>query len=60
MNCRFFSAHAHSGANRQLKKRVGATVVEVESSHVPMLSKPDVVIEVIRKAAKAIQENTTA
>jgi hypothetical protein len=38
---------------------MGATVVEVESSHVPMLSKPDVVIEVIRKAAKAIQENTT-
>jgi hypothetical protein len=32
----------------------------VESSHVPMLSKPDVVIEVIRKAAKAIQENMTA
>ena len=60
MNCRFFSAYAHSGANPQLKKRMGATVVEVESSHVPMLSKPDVVIEVIRKAAKAIQENTTA
>jgi hypothetical protein len=38
---------------------MGATVVEVESSHVPMLSKPDVVIEVIRKAAKAIQEKTT-
>jgi hypothetical protein len=34
-------------------------VVEVESSHVPMLSKPDVVIEAIRKAAKAIQEKTT-
>ena len=29
------------------------------SSHVPMLSKPDVVIEVIRKAAKAIQEHAT-
>ena len=27
-------------------------MTEVESSHVPMLSKPDVVIEVIRKAAK--------
>jgi hypothetical protein len=38
---------------------MGATVVEVESSHVPMLSKPDVVIDVIRKAVKAIQENTT-
>ena len=32
--------------------------VEVKSSHVPMLSKPDVVIEIIRKATKAIQENT--
>jgi hypothetical protein len=33
---------------------MGATVIEVESSHVPMLSKPDVVIDVIRKAAAAI------
>jgi hypothetical protein len=39
---------------------MGATVVEVESSHVPMLSKPDVVIDVIRQAAKAIQGNKTA
>ena len=35
-------------------------MVEVESSHVPMLSKPDVVIEVIRKAAAAIQKNKAA
>jgi len=35
---------------------MGATVVEVESSHVPMLSKPDVVIDVIRKAAAAVME----
>jgi len=33
---------------------MGATVTEVESSHVPMLSKLDVVIEVIRKAAAVI------
>jgi hypothetical protein len=32
-----------------------ATVTEVESSHVPMLSQPDVVIDVIRKAAAAVQ-----
>jgi hypothetical protein len=50
----------HPDLQRWVSKRMGATVVEVESSHVPMLSKPDVVIEVIRKAAKAIQENTTA
>jgi len=50
----------HPDLQRWVSKRMGATVVEVESSHVPMLSKPDVVIEVIRKAAKAIQENMTA
>ena len=49
----------HPDLQRWVSKRMGATVIEVESSHVPMLSKPDVVIEVIRKAAKAIQENTT-
>jgi pimeloyl-ACP methyl ester carboxylesterase len=49
----------HPDLQRWVSKRMGATVVEVESSHVPMLSKPDVVIDVIRKAAKAIQENTT-
>ena len=35
-------------------------MIEVESSHVPMLSKPDVVIEVIRKAAAAIQKSKAA
>jgi hypothetical protein len=37
---------------------MGATVTEVESSHVPMLSKPDVVIGVIRKAAAAVAEKS--
>jgi pimeloyl-ACP methyl ester carboxylesterase len=50
----------HPDLQRWVSKRMGATVTEVESSHVPMLSKPDVVIEVIRRAAKAIQENTSA
>ena len=49
----------HPDLQRWVSKRMGATVTEVESSHVPMLSKPDVVIEVVRKAAKAIQEKTT-
>src|SRR6266849_2102058 len=40
---------------RFVAKRMGATIVEVESSHVPMLSKPAVVLDVIRKAAKAVQ-----
>jgi len=38
---------------RFVAKRMGATVTEVESSHVPMLSKPRVVLEVIRAAAMA-------
>ena len=50
----------HPDLQRWVSKRMGATVVEVESSHVPMLSKPDVVIEVIRKAAAAVQKSKTA
>jgi pimeloyl-ACP methyl ester carboxylesterase len=50
----------HPDLQRWVSKRMGATVVEVESSHVPMLSKPDVVIEVIRKAATAVQKNKAA
>ncbi len=41
---------------RFVAKRMGATITEVDSSHVPMLSHPKVVIDVIRKAAKAVQE----
>jgi len=50
----------HPDLQRWVSKRMGATVVEVESSHVPMLSKPGVVIEVIRKAAAAVQKNKAA
>jgi pimeloyl-ACP methyl ester carboxylesterase len=39
---------------RFVAKRMGATTHEVESSHVPMLSKPDVVVDVIRAAAKSV------
>ena len=35
-------------------KRMGATTYDVNSSHVPMLSHPDVVLEVIRTAANSI------
>jgi pimeloyl-ACP methyl ester carboxylesterase len=34
-------------------KRMKATMTEVTSSHVPMLSRPDVVLDVIRRAASA-------
>ena len=35
-----------------------ATTFETESSHVPMLSQPDFVLDVIRKAAKAVMEKS--
>ena len=45
-------------SQRFLAKRMGATTHEVDSSHVPMLSHPDVVINVIRATAKAVQGAT--
>lgn len=46
----------HPDMERFVAKRMGAKVTEVASSHVPMLSHPEVVIDVIRTAAKAVQE----
>jgi len=43
----------HPDLQRWVSKRMKATVTEVASSHVPMLSQPDLVIDVIRKAAAA-------
>jgi hypothetical protein len=45
----------HPDLQRFLAKRMNAATVETDSSHVIMLSQPDVVIEVIRKAAAAVQ-----
>ena len=39
-------------------KRMGATTREVNTSHVPFLSKPEVVIEMIEEAAKVTLEAT--
>jgi pimeloyl-ACP methyl ester carboxylesterase len=39
---------------RSVAKRMNATVVEVKSSHVPMLSQPQVVIDAIKKAAAGV------
>src|SRR5437667_6966317 len=50
----------HPDMERFVAKRMGAKVTEVASSHVPMLSHPDVVIDVIRAAAKAVQGATAA
>ena len=38
---------------RAMAKRMGATTYEVDSSHVPMLSQPGFVLDVIRQAADA-------
>jgi len=45
----------HPDLERFFAKRIGATTTEIASSHVAMLSHPDVVIDVIRAAAKAVQ-----
>lgn len=43
----------HPDLQRFAAKRMGAVTHEVDSSHVPMLSKPRLVIDVIRSAANA-------
>ena len=48
----------HPELERFVAKRMGATTYEVDSSHVPMLSNPKLVIDVIRTAAKAVQGAT--
>jgi len=45
----------HPDLERAMAKRIGATTTEVDSDHVPMLSHPDVVLEVIRDAVKSVQ-----
>ena len=45
---------------RFVAKRMGATTVELPSSHVPMLSQPQAVLDVIRNAAKATQKTKAA
>jgi pimeloyl-ACP methyl ester carboxylesterase len=43
-----------------VSQRMGATVFAIDSSHVPMLSHPDVVLDAIRAAAKSIQGSVAA
>src|SRR6058998_2263294 len=50
----------HPDLERAMAKRMGATTYELDSSHVPMLSHPERVIDVIRTAAKAVQGATAA
>jgi hypothetical protein len=44
---------------RFVAKRMGATIYEVDSSQVPMLSQPSCVIDVIRTAANAVSSAAT-
>jgi pimeloyl-ACP methyl ester carboxylesterase len=44
----------HPDLERFAAERMGATTYEVESSHVPMLSHPDVVLEAIRNLATVV------
>jgi pimeloyl-ACP methyl ester carboxylesterase len=45
----------HPDLERAMAKRMGATTYELESSHVPMLSQPERVLDVIRAAAKSVK-----
>jgi pimeloyl-ACP methyl ester carboxylesterase len=47
----------HPDLERFVAKRMGATTVEAASSHVPMLSQPNLVLDAIRKAASAVQKS---
>jgi hypothetical protein len=40
---------------RFVAKRMGASIHPIDSSHVPMLSHPDFVVDVIRATAKGVQ-----
>jgi len=50
----------HPELQRAASKRMGATIVETSSSHVPMLSQPDKVLDAIRKAANAARASDRA
>jgi pimeloyl-ACP methyl ester carboxylesterase len=47
----------HPELERFVAKRMNATTVELRSSHVPMLSQPQAVLDVIRRAASAVQKS---
>jgi pimeloyl-ACP methyl ester carboxylesterase len=50
----------HPDLQRFVSKRMNATVHAVDSSHVPMLSRPTVVVDVIRSAVKAVSASPAA
>jgi pimeloyl-ACP methyl ester carboxylesterase len=50
----------HPDLERFCAKRMGATTVELKSSHVPMLSQPRAVLDVIRDAVKSVMSSQRA
>jgi pimeloyl-ACP methyl ester carboxylesterase len=50
----------HPDLERFVANRMGATTRDVDSSHVPMLSNPGFVLDVIREAASAVHESAAA
>jgi hypothetical protein len=52
-------ADALADRYRIAAKRTGASIHEIDSSHVPMLSKPRYVLDVIRTAAYAVLAGST-
>jgi pimeloyl-ACP methyl ester carboxylesterase len=50
----------HPDLQRFVAERMGATTYDVDSSHVPMLSRPDLVLDVIRTAVTAVQGSPAA
>lgn len=50
----------HPDLERAMAKRMKATTSELDSDHVPMLSHPEKVLEVMRQAANAIQKSQRA
>jgi len=50
----------HPDLERFCAERMGATTYAADSSHVPMLSQPNLVIDVIRSAANAVQASVPA
>jgi pimeloyl-ACP methyl ester carboxylesterase len=47
----------HPDLQRFVAKRMGASIHAVDSSHVPMLSHPGFVLDVIHKAAQAVENS---
>ncbi len=50
----------HPDLERAMARRMGATTYELDSSHVPMLSQPGKVLEVVHAAIKGVMEKRSA